>query len=307
MKALITGSCGFIGSSIADALLEEGHEVVGIDDLSTGQEANWPRDARLTIGDIRDPFRLFETRSSGKFDVVFHCAASYKDRADWERDASVNVLGTINVVREAQRSEAKLIYFQTSLCYGAEPASPVTLDAPLNPRGSYAVSKTAGERYIFDSGIPFVSLRLANIYGPRNLSGPVPAFFQRLSKGQPCTVVNSRRDFVYIDDLLQVAVKAATQGRGVYHVSSGRDVAIIELYWAIAQAMRIDAPEPEIIPRGPDDVATLLLAPDETFAEFGWTARTPLVYGIGEAVRYYQSRPPERTFTHLQEPSLTRG
>lgn len=293
MKVLITGGAGFIGSHLADALIEEGHTVTGVDDLSTGRLDNFPDGGLLELFDIR------EHLPQDDWDVIFHCAASYKDRSDWERDASVNVDGTINVIREAQRTGAKLIYFQTSLCYGPNPESPVTIDAPLNPKGSYAVSKTAGESYIRDSGVNFVSLRLANIYGPRNLSGPPPAFFQRLSEDKPCTVVDSRRDFVFIDDLVDVAMRAMARGRGLYHVSSGRDIAIADIYQAVARAMKLTPPEAAAVPRGPDDVATLLLDPEETYLELGWRARTPLVAGIHEAVRWYEAHGVTETFTHL--------
>ena len=297
MKVLITGIAGFIGSNLADELIEQGHQVWGIDDYSTGRRANLstaygpPPDS--IEGDIRKG-----VPSHHDWDVIYHCAASYKDRADWERDASTNVDGTINVVREAQRSGAKIVYFQTSLCYGQNPISPVMLSAPLDPRGSYAVSKTAGESYIRDSGVPYVSLRLANIYGPRNLSGPVPTFWKRLKEGQPCTVVDSRRDFVYIDDLVRVAVSAATQGRGIYHVASGSDVAIYDIYREVALAMG-QHDEPTRVPRGPDDVATILLDPTDTLQEFGWSARTPLVAGVKEAVAWYEANGVTETYTHL--------
>lgn len=293
MRVFVTGIAGFVGSSLADALLEQGHEVAGIDDLSTGRGLNVPQGATFFRGDIRDNIDI------GEWDVIYHCAASYKDRDDWERDASTNVLGTINVVRAAMKTGARLVYFQTSLCYGPNPTSPIPVGAPLDPQGSYPVSKTAGEAYIRLAGIPFVSLRLANIYGPRNLSGPVPTFYQRLSEGKPCTVVDSRRDFVFIDDLVAIAVKAATQGRGIYHVASGRDVSIKDIYWATASAMRIEAPQPNEVERGPDDVATLLLDPTETIQEFGLTANTPFIAGIQQAVAWYKANPPTVTYTHL--------
>lgn len=292
MRVLLTGAAGFIASNLADELIEQGHEVTGIDDLSTGRLANFPEGPQFFLGDIR------EGVPEDDWDVIYHAAASYKDREKWERDASVNVLGTINVVREALRSKAKLVYFQTSLCYGLNPKSPVPTDAPLDPHGSYAVSKTAGERYIWDSGVEWVSLRLANIYGPRNLSGPVPAFYQRLSQGQPCTVVDSRRDFVFIDDLVRIAIKVATEGRGVYHVASGYDESIYDIYREVALAMG-QSDEPNRITRGPDDAATILLDATETMQELGWTAKTPLVSGIRQAVDYYKANPPTQTYTHL--------
>ena len=297
MRVFITGIGGFIGSHIADALIEQGHEVEGIDNYSTGRRENWPRsDGRS--GDIRNDEDLSLAMGSRDYDVIYHCAASYKDRDDWERDASTNVLGTINIVRAAEFTDAKIVYFQTSLCYGLNPVSPVELDAPLQPKGSYAVSKTAGERYIADSHVDYVSLRLANIYGPRNLSGPVPTFFKRLTEGQPCTVVDSRRDFVFIDDLVEVAVKAATQGRGVYHVASGHDVPIFDICDQVAMAMGTNGTV-ERRPRGADDAETILLDPSETLAEFGWAARTPLVSGIRQAVDWYRANGVTDTYTHL--------
>jgi UDP-glucose 4-epimerase len=291
VKILITGVAGFIGSHLADALLEQGHEVTGIDDLTTGRRENVPDAVAFHFGDVRGWLPVGA-------EVIYHCAASYKDRADWERDASVNIGGTINVIREAQKTKARLIYFQTSLCYGPTPASPVQIDAPIAPVGSYAVSKTAGERYIRDSGLDYVSLRLANVYGPRNLSGPVPTFYQRLSEGKPCTVVDSRRDFVFIDDLVRVALHALARGSGPYHVSSGRDYAIEQLYGEVGTAMG-RAAEPIRQARGPDDVATLLLDPSHTREEFGWTARTHLSTGIKAAVAWYAEHPPAEVYTHL--------
>lgn len=291
MKILITGIAGFIGSHLAEALTAEGHHVHGIDNLSTGSADNLA--VPFTLADIRDGV------PASDWDLIYHCAASYKDRSEWERDASTNVTGTLAVIREALRAKARLVYFQTSLCYGPSPESPVTTTAPLDPRGSYAVSKTAGESYIRDSGLEYVSLRLANVYGPRNLSGPVPVFYQRLSEGKPCTVVDSRRDFIYIADLVRLAVAASTQGSGVYHASSGSDVSIATIYGAVGEAMGIAAPPAVVTPRGPDDVATLLLDPSETYLEYGWATRTPLPQGIEQAVAWYRSHGVTETFTHL--------
>ena len=289
MKVLITGAAGFIGSHIAERF----RDVIGIDNLSTGRRANFEGD--LIVGDIADDDAMLFAEP----DVIYHCAASYRDRGAWEQDARTNVQGTINVVRLAQRTGAKLVYFQTSLCYGPKPASPVTVDAPLDPHGSYAVSKTAAEAYIRDSGIDYVSLRLANIYGPRNLSGPVPTFWKRLDESQPVTVVDSRRDFVYISDLVRLAFEMAFEGHGVYHVSSGRDYAIADLYAAVAAAMGRDDPAPEPQPRGPDDVATILIDPSETEHAFAWKATTPLAEGVAEAVRWYEANGVTDTYTHL--------
>jgi UDP-glucose 4-epimerase len=302
LRAFVSGIAGFIGSHVADRLLHDGWEVDGIDNLATGRRENVPTGAKFYEGDILDGYRW----GLGNYDVLYHTAASYRDRSAWERDATVNSVGTISAVRQAEQWGAKLVYFQTSLCYGPTPPSPVQIDAPLDPRGSYAVSKTAGEAFIRDSGIPYVSLRLANIYGPRNLSGPVPTFYKRLTAGEPCTVVDSRRDFVFIDDLVWMAVTAARQGQGPYHISSGDDFSIAELYETVIRALRLLDPsfvppiDTQFVKRGPDDVATLLLDPSVTVAEFGWRARTTLGEGVIEAVDWYRRHGVGDVYTHLE-------
>jgi UDP-glucose 4-epimerase len=291
MKILITGIAGFIGSHLAEALLAEGHEVTGIDNLTTGRRENVP-DCEFHEGDVRGWL-------PPGAEVIYHCAASYKDRSEWERDASVNVGGTINVVREAAKTNARVVYFQTSLCYGPAPFSPVREQDPLDPHGSYAVSKTAGEAYIRDSGLDYVSLRLANMYGPRNLSGPVPTFFQRITDGKVCTVVDSRRDFVYVGDLIRVATKAIAQGSGVYNIASGRDVPILSVFAAIRDAMGATDVRSISQPRAADDVATLLLDPARMIEDFGVVADTPLDEGIERTVAWYRDHPVTETYTHL--------
>lgn len=291
MKVLITGIAGFIGSHLAEALLADGHEVAGVDDLSTGRRENVPDKAWFHYGDVRGWL-------PPGAEVIYHCAASYKDRTDWERDASVNVLGTINVVREAAKTGARLVYFQTSLCYGLRPVSPISVDAPLAPTGSYAVTKTAGEAFIRDSGLDWVSLRLANVYGPRNLSGAVPTFYQRIAAGKPCTAVETRRDQVYIDDLVRLARTVLDRGSGPYHAASGADVWIPDLYSAIADEMASDHVA-SIVEPGPDDAPSILLDPSRTTDELGWTATVPLAEGIARTVAWYREHPPTETYSHL--------
>lgn len=297
MRILITGAAGFIGSHLADYYVAKGHEVVGIDNFTTGRRENFPRAATLYDGDIR-----FEVPHDA-WDLVFHCAASYHDRANWERDASTNVSGTINVVREAQKSDAKLVYFQTALCYGLSPDSPVRIDAPIAPAGSYAISKTAGEQYIMESGLVWASLRLANIYGPRNVSGPPAAIYKRLKDGKAPVVVQTRRDFVYIGDLLDAATRIAESGHGVYHVSKGQDESIMDIHDAVVAALGKDPlsyPAPEVRPKPPGDAATILLDPSRMYLEFpGWLPATPLKEGIQSAVAWYEEHGVQETYTHL--------
>jgi len=309
MRVLITGGAGFVGSHLADRLLARGDEVCVIDNFATGRRDNLTPHPKLRVveGTIADPALVERTFDEFRPERVAHAAASYKDPDAWAEDTRTNVLGTALVVRAAKRSGAsRLIYFQTSLCYGLKPLEqPITLGHPILPGGSsYAISKTAGEQYIELSGLDFISLRLANAYGPRNVSGPLPTFYQRLAAGKPCFVADTRRDFIYVQDLIDVVVLALNgKGRrGAYHVSSGADFSIKELFDAVVGALKISLDRPvEVRPRSADDVYTILLDPSETNADFGWQTRTPLAFGVAQAIAWYQSHGLTETFTHLRQ------
>jgi UDP-glucose 4-epimerase len=308
VKVLITGGGGFIGSHLADRLNARGDEVLVLENYATGRRDNLDeRDGlRVLEGTIAEDGFVDEAFESFRPDVVAHAAAAYKEPDNWREDAATNVLGTANVVKAAEASGVeRLIYFQTALCYGLHPEEqPITLEHPLRPEdSSYAISKTGGEHYVRLSGLDWVSFRLANAYGPRNISGPLPTFFQRLTEGQPCFVMDTRRDFVYVQDLIDV-VQLAIDGRGsggAYHVSSGADYSIKELFDATVKALAIELDEEvEVRERNPDDAFTILLDPSRTEQEFGWKASTPLEQGVAAAIDYYREHGIEETFTHLK-------
>jgi UDP-glucose 4-epimerase len=168
---------------------------------------------------------------------------------------------------------------------------------------SYAISKTAGEGYVQFSGVDWVTFRLANVIGPRNVSGPLPIFYGRLSKGQKCFVTPARRDFCYAGDLARIVMKATDgAGRGTYHFSSGKDVAIKELYDAVVRAMKLnDYPEPEVKPLGPDDAPSILLDPERTFKDFGSVEFTSLEDIARMSVERWQREGVVGGYTHLKE------
>jgi UDP-glucose 4-epimerase len=277
-RILITGGAGFIASHITERLLERGGNILVLDTFATARRDTLHEHERLRFVEhsIADTERVDELFDEFEPHVVVHAAASYKDPDDWDEDARTNALGTANIVQAAQRvGVSRLVYFQTALCYGLHPQEqPITLSHPLDPKdSSYAISKTAGEWYVRLSKLDWISLRLANVYGPRNLSGPLPTFHQRLTEGKSVFVMDSRRDFVYVDDLVDVALKAVEGGgeSGVYHVSSGSDVSIKELFDATIKAMdhRMDG-EVEVRPRNPDDAPSILLDPSKTERDFDW-------------------------------------
>jgi UDP-glucose 4-epimerase len=308
MKVLITGASGLVGSTLVDLLLERGHHVAGIDNFLTGRRDNLTPHERLTFveGSITDAGLLRNLVESFKPDAIVHTAASYKDPDDWETDARVNAVGTAIAARAAKDFNVKrLVYFQTALCYGLKPSQhPIRLDHPLDPaNSSYSISKTAGEQYIQCSGVDWVTFRLANVVGPRAVSGPIPIFFQRLSEGKQCFVTPARRDYVLAGDLVAVVVRAAAgEGRGTYHFSSGRDVAIRHIYDLTAKAMRLnEIPEPQPRALAPDDAASILLDPSRTFADFGAINFTPIEEIVKQTVDYYRTHGIQGGFTHLKE------
>ena len=306
---LLTGGAGFIASHLTDRLLERGDSVLVIDNFASARHDTLPQGhehLRLEEGSIAETALVDRLFDEFRPEVVVHAAASYKDPDDWDEDARTNAVGTANVVQAAERSGVgRFVYFQTALCYGLHPQEqPITLAHPLDPAASsYAISKTAGEWYVRLSKLDWTSFRLANVYGPRNLSGPLPTFFQRLDQGKPVFVVDTRRDFLYVDDLVAVAMKAIDGGgeSGIYHVSSGSDVSIKELFDATVNAMGIELHEEvEVRPRNPDDAPSILLDPSKTERDFDWSARSPLTEGVGKAIEYYRGYGVTETFTHLK-------
>lgn len=270
MRILLTGICGFIGSHLAEAYAEVGH-VSGVDNLETGKRDNWPYFDYL---DITDRKKFYEYANDVRPELVIHCAASYKDPDKWHRDTDVNVAGAINVAAVAKHHDARIIYFQTV----------------LPPISSYAISKIAGEQYLWLSGQPLTVFRLASVYGPRNLSGPIPTFYRRIKARQKCTVVHgATRDFVYIDDLVQRVL--ATEEEGVAEVRSGVETPINQLPALIGKALGVVAMA-EVVPRPEDDVAHYEMsgAPQKG---------VDIEDGIIRTVQWYEENGVGETFTHL--------
>lgn len=308
MKVLITGGSGQVGSTVADKLLARGNAVLSIDNFATGRRDNLAGQDNLiqVEGSIADAELVERLFADFRPQVVVHTAASYKDPDDWATDALVNAVGTANIAKACKTHKVdRLVYFQTALCYGTKPLQqPIGLDHPINPvNSSYAISKTAGENYVQFSGVDWITFRLANVIGPRNVSGPLPIFYSRLVQGKTCFVTPARRDFCFAGDLANVVVQAVDgRGHGTYHFSSGKDVAIRELYDAVVRAMKLnDYPEPEVRPLGPDDATSILLDPARTFADFGEVTFTPIDEIARLAVERWSSEGVVGGYTHLKE------
>lgn len=276
MRILITGAGGFIGSHLMDAL--EDHDVWGFDNFLTGVPANNKSVIRLGITERKD---LYLMANVAKPDLVIHCAASYSDPDLWHRDTDVNVAGAINVAAIARHHAAQVIYFQTI----------------LPPVSSYAISKLAAEQYLRLSGVPLTVFRMANIYGPRNLSGPIPVFYKRISEGKPCLVVDTTRDMVFITDLVRAVRMVVDDGdTGTFDVCSGEQVSIMDLYIGVARVLG-HTEVPPLIPPDPDDVQGVISTSNGLPH---WKAQVPLRDGIYKTVSSYHEKGIDNTYTHLR-------
>ncbi|TAJ27529.1 NAD-dependent epimerase/dehydratase family protein, partial [Bosea sp. (in: a-proteobacteria)] len=293
MRILITGGTGCLGANIAERYLDRGAQVLCLDNFETSRaDALAPHNGlKVVAGSVGDAALVDKLFDEFHPTVVVHSAASYKDPDNWNEDTETNVIGTANVVKAAQRHAVqRFLYLQTALTYGRPQERPVTLAHPLAPFTSYSISKTAGEQYVAISGLPWVSLRLANIYGPRHYSGPIPTFYKRLKAGQKCFAVDTRRDFLEMDDFLRLVdlVIEKTEISGPFNVSSGTDVSIKEIFELLVKQIGITLDEPvKVVPPEGDDVSTLLMDPSETQARFGWKAQIGLDEGIARQVAWF--------------------
>lgn len=267
MRALVTGGAGFIGSTLVDRLLAEGHAVDVIDNLVSGKLANLAdaranRDHDLTIHqiDIREPevVELIERRSP---DVVFHLAAQADVRvsvADPVLDASINVIGALNVLEGTRRAGADKIVFASSggTIYGEPEVTslPVAESHPHRPQSPYGITKRVFTDYLSAYRelyeLEYTSLALGNVYGPRQdphgEAGVVSIFAGRLLNGEPCTIFGDgaqTRDFVFVDDVVDAFVRAATRGGGLlFNIGTGVEVSVNDLYTSMAAAAGVTEP-----------------------------------------------------------------
>jgi UDP-glucose 4-epimerase len=310
MRILVTGGAGCLGSNMTERWLERGVAVLALDNFATGHRDNLPAAHPLLEvreGTIAD--RAFVNRAFEDFRPthVVHSAAAYKDPDDWAEDARTNVEGTAYVIQAAKAAGvARFLNLQTALAYGRPDSIPIQNIAPLRPFTSYGVSKAAGEQYLAMSGLPYVSLRLANVTGPRLAIGPIPTFYKRLKAGQKCFCSRTVRDFVDMEDFFAILDLALDAGapQGAFNVSTGTGHSIKEIFDIVAAHVgaKLDEPVPEVDP-GADDVAAVVLDPAATTAAFGWRAR----YGFEDTIRrmlaWYDTHGVTAIYSHLRAPS----
>jgi len=308
MRTLVTGGAGFIGSNVVDALLARGDEVAVVDDLSTGRIENL--EAALAAGavfhqlDIRDADAVDTAFKSAQPEVVFHFAAQMDVRrslADPAFDASVNVVGTINVLEAAHASGARrLINTSTGgAIYGETEVMPTPETVVPEPVSAYGQSKQCAELYCAWAGrargLETVTLRYGNVYGPRQdpggEAGVIAIFAGRLLSGERPTVYgdgSARRDYTFVDDIVAANLLAAAQPSpgGPYNIGTGIDSSVLELIEAIdAAAVPGEAPlNPEFAAAREGELQRSSLDVSLVRDELGFSAVTDLNTGVAATV-----------------------
>jgi UDP-glucose 4-epimerase len=303
LRILVTGGAGFIGSHIVDAYVAAGHEVLVVDNLSTGKAENVHKDARLLEMDIADP-ALADLLDVERPDVVNHHAANPSvSRSVREPifDATQNIVGTLNLLEAARRSGvARFIYISSGgAMYGNPQYLPMDEDHPSNPVSPYALSKHTGERYVDlyggEHGLSWTSLRYANVYGPRQdplgEAGVVAIFCQNLLDGEAPEIHwdgEQTRDFVYVGDCARANLMALEQGdRQAFNIGTGVPTSINSLFEVLLDVSG-QVIEPRRGPRRPGDARHSYLDTSKIEQHLGWQALVNLRQGLAETWDYFR-------------------
>lgn len=316
MRTVVTGAAGFIGSTLVDRLLTDGHQVVGIDDLSTGRLDNLEsalhpgsgRSGRFRFvhSDVQAP-ELADIVAGCNPDVIFHLAAHVDLRAsvaDPLRDARTNVLGTINVCEAARRTGVPRIVYAASggSRYGAPQFLPVSEGQATTPMSPYATAKLAGELYLGAYGAMYgltsICLALSNVYGPRQNprgeAGVIAVFGSALLQGRSVTVFgdgSSARDYVYVDDVVDAFARAAyvpADVAGTFNIGTGKQATVLEVHRLIADALG-DPSTPDFSEARVGELHAIALDPTRAGEQLGWVPTVALHDGIVRTLRWLSS------------------
>jgi len=314
MRALVTGAAGFIGSHLAARLVADGHDVVAFDDLSDGARENLERapGARFVHGDLRDADAV--RSAAAGCDVVFHQGAKrsvHRSVREPELFTDVNVRGTLHVLLAARDGRARVVNASSSSVYGDQPRFPLVETMPPEPRSPYAASKLAAEAYCraftVSMGVPTVSLRYFNVYGPgqdpqSEYAVVVPRFALACLTGSRPVIHGDgtqARDFTYIDDVVEanlLAADASKDAQGlVFNIGGGAEPTSVNELLALISELAGSSPEPAYEPPRAGDVR-------RTEADIS-RARDLLGYAPSVGMREGLAR----TVAHLRETLQTKG
>ena len=303
MKILVTGGAGFIASHIVDKFIEEGYEVVILDDLSTGFEKNINSKAKFVKLNIRDE-KVSDLFEEEKFDVVNHHAAQMDVRrsvVDPAFDANTNILGTINLLQNSVKHGVNKFMFASTggAVYGEQECFPADENHPTNPVSPYGISKLSVEKYLYfyfnEHKLNYTILRYANIYGPRQNpfgeAGVVAIFSTKLLNGdQP--IINGTgeqtRDYVFVKDVVKANLQTlADDESDIYNVGTGIETNVSELY-RLLNEIAGNGQEEKHGPAAAGEQMRSVITSEKLFEKFNWKPSTKLIDGLKETVEFFK-------------------
>jgi UDP-glucose 4-epimerase len=305
VKVLVTGGAGFIGSHVCDEFVQKGHEVIALDNLSSGKRENLDKRVRLAVLDIRSP-EAADLIVSEQPQVLCHLAAQMDVRRSVEDprfDAEANILGMLNLLEASRRAGVKKVIFSSTggAIYGEQDVFPAPEGHATRPVSPYGVSKAAGELYLgyyrAQYGLQSVALRYANVYGPRQNphgeAGVVAIFSQRLVSGQGCTIYGEgkqTRDFVYGKDVARANYLAFEKDFvGAVNIGTGIETDINRLYTLMAAAAGSDAKAAHAPGKPGEQMRSCI---DNALAKkvLGWEPTVGLEEGLRNTVAYFREK-----------------
>lgn len=303
MKILVTGGAGFIGSHVVDAFIEQGYEVVVVDNLSTGRKENLNPRARFFQMNIQDP-KIMNLIKQEKFDVVDHHAAQMDVRlsvANPIYDANNNILGTINVLQASIKNGVKKFIFISSggAIYGEQDYFPADEEHATRPLSPYGITKLTGEKYLhfyhYVYHLNFVILRYANIYGPRQNpngeAGVIAIFTNKLLTGEQ-PIINGdglqTRDYVYVGDVVIANLKALDyHDNDYFNIGTGIETNVIELFKRLNHLTSAGVKEVNG-PAQPGEQLRSVLNIEKAKKLLKWTPQVSLDEGLAKTVEYFK-------------------
>ncbi|MBI5546697.1 MAG: NAD-dependent epimerase/dehydratase family protein [Deltaproteobacteria bacterium] len=305
MKILVTGGAGFIGSHVCDALLAKGHEVLALDDLSSGRRDNLDPRVKLHVLDIRSP-EAARLVLDERPQALYHLAAQMDVRrsvADPRFDAEVNLGGFLNLLEAVAKAGTRRVVFSSTggAIYGEQDVFPAPESHPQRPCSPYGVSKASGELYLGyyrqQYGLSYAALRYANVYGPRQNphgeAGVVAIFCDRILSERDCTIYGDggqTRDFVYVADVARANVLALEADYvGAVNIGTGVETDVNVLYERLAEAAKTSRKAVHAEAK-PGEQRRSCISPALAAKILGWKPEVSLADGLGRTYAFFAER-----------------